>query len=128
GGIDAAVGAYKPVMGFDDENPAIHSDDPPGFPENHLHHSGIFVVFFGPLQRRGGRSHGIEPHDSSFRLADDFLRDDEERAGFHAILAERRDDKLAKIVAGLDLGHPLEPPDPYPPSGHAEPAFSQFLA
>ena len=90
-----------------------HPNDPPGLGKNQLDHARVLAVLARDLlgERRG--RHLAEVCDTTFRLRDDFLADDEHVVvtELEPLAGESRRDQRGQVVAGADGGDAFDGED-----------------
>ena len=104
--IDPGVGADKAVACFADDDSALHAYNAPGFPENKLDKTRVFVELFGEAKSLGRRLDGSQIDDLPLDFGNDLLCDDNDRvvAPNMVFALGGGEDLVRQIVAGTKLG------------------------
>src|SRR5579864_626465 len=106
GNIHSAVSANESVSGFGNEDSApanlFLSHGTAAFGQRNFRQTGISTTRPRPTRRIATRVHSAEPHNSPFRLGNDFVFDDQDVAAFQRqfLVPHSATEFLDKIIAG----------------------------
>ena len=102
--VDAGIGAHETVACFGNQH-MIAANDAPRLLQDDFDGAGIFLQARGERESLRRRADGREPHDRTFGLGDNFLRDDEDVSVFErdACFARGGCNLSGQIVAQLNL-------------------------
>src|SRR5579864_4776200 len=108
GNIHSGVSANESVSGFGNEDSAsanlFLSHGTAAFGQRNFHQTGVSTTRPRPTRRTATRVHSAEPHNSPFRLGNDFVFDDQDVAVSQCqfLMPHGATEFLDKIIAGAN--------------------------
>ena len=101
------------MAGLADQDATLPADDLLRLGEDDLQLAGILAGFLGHRERSLTGGHVRKPHDATFALGDDLLRDDENVAVLKPLVRarERVEEQAHEVVARTDLRQTVDRDD-----------------